>query len=256
MNQLIKIITICYVVTVTASFLNSNTGAYFNDHSKVTGILSAGEWLEEWDKSSLKFTSQSVEVPASSNSCLPAVITATIQNGGSSMTGNTEYEVYYAEKGNPKNGAKIHTATIEPITEKQSAKLSFTVDKPGNYMFHAFQRPGHGNKYDTRDDLWTNEINVVCKVEEEKVKEVILPIENTTPEQPQVIEQQQQTVPPKEGEVTAEPIVEEEQKAVKNPNEVKVNPPGTVTPPVDRGVMTPETKDSENQDKTIIKEGS
>lgn len=139
--------------------LTSETEAYFSSASKVSGTIQAGTWQEEWDKSSLKFLGNKAKEV---KSCETIEIAVSLSNGGSDMKGSTHYEVYYSERGNPKEGQKLGEGEIQAIPSEGVIKLEFMADKPGNYKFRALQREGHGNKYDSRHELWSDTIMVVC----------------------------------------------------------------------------------------------
>ncbi|MFP5115017.1 amyloid fiber anchoring/assembly protein TapA [Bacillaceae bacterium C204] len=153
-----QLLGIGYIFTFGIGFLTTNTGAYFNDETKTTVTFQAGTWETEWDKSSLKFTrnDQTFE------SCNQKEITVTLTNTGSDMEGPSRYEVYYIDKGNPKDGEKVADGVIEPILANKSSSLKYTASKPGNYKFRAFQRPNHAFK-DESQDLWSDTITITCK---------------------------------------------------------------------------------------------
>ncbi|WP_156130252.1 hypothetical protein [Paenibacillus durus] len=102
-----------------------------------------------WDKSSLRFTV--VETTY-------AGISATVINGGSGMQGETVYEVFRSDTGNPKNGEVVASGVIGTLAPGESQKLTFTpaVLEQGNYMFKAYQRPGHPGT----GVLWSDSISV------------------------------------------------------------------------------------------------
>ncbi|NGM84647.1 hypothetical protein G5B47_19795 [Paenibacillus sp. 7124] len=102
-----------------------------------------------WDKSSLYFTVQEVTY---------AGISATVINGGSGMQGETVYEVFRSDTGNPKNGEVVATGVIGTLAPGESQELIFTpaVLEQGNYMFKAYQRPGHPGT----GVLWSDSITV------------------------------------------------------------------------------------------------
>ncbi|MEI5907574.1 amyloid fiber anchoring/assembly protein TapA [Bacillus spongiae] len=166
----IKLMAILYLSFLTTSYLVSSTNAYFNDYEQTIGSIKAGTWeviSSQWDKSSLVFTSSTEDKPDNQEIvielCTSGNISATIKNGGSDMEGPSEYEVYYTKKGNPKKGIKIASGTIPPITSEQKTTLTQEISDPGHYKFRALQRPGHGNKENTRHDLWSSTITVICK---------------------------------------------------------------------------------------------
>jgi len=156
----IKVIAVWYIVIFTGSYLSSNTGAYFNSQSEVTGTFQAGTWEKEnpdkgpWDKSSLNFNGSDQTI----NSCSTTNISAEIKNSGNDMKGPSSFEVYYAESGNPKNGGKVGEGTIPAISSDASTSLSYDAEKPGNYKFKAYQRSGHPGK----GELWSQTISITC----------------------------------------------------------------------------------------------
>ncbi|AKG37308.1 hypothetical protein [Paenibacillus durus] len=102
-----------------------------------------------WDKSSLRFTV--VETTY-------AGISATVINGGSGMKGETVYEVFRSDTGNPKNGEVVASGVIGTLAPGESQELTFkpAVLEQGNYMFKAYQRPGHPGT----GVLWSDSITV------------------------------------------------------------------------------------------------
>ncbi|MEG9295893.1 amyloid fiber anchoring/assembly protein TapA [Mangrovibacillus sp. Mu-81] len=166
---LCQLMAIWYATTITSSFIDGSTGAYFNNQDQVTGVITAGTW-SIWDKSSLKFPD---EQDRTIRACSPKEISARIINTGSTMQGTTEYTVYYQSSGkNPmKFGEKISSGDIQPIVEGGSDILTYHTTEPGAYKFKALQRPGHGNKEDIRHELWSETITITCeqdKLEEDK----------------------------------------------------------------------------------------
>ncbi|WML40253.1 amyloid fiber anchoring/assembly protein TapA [Neobacillus sp. OS1-2] len=155
----LKILAIWYFSILSIGYLTTDTGAYFSDNAAVTGKIQAGTWEDQWDKSSLKFSTgkdQLFEI------CDPKEIAVTIINSGSDMKGPSQFEVYYINNGNPMKGEKVGEGTIEPIKSNQSSILKFTATKPGNYKFRAFQRPNHAFKPE-RQDLWSETVTIACK---------------------------------------------------------------------------------------------
>jgi YqxM protein len=152
----LKLGLIFYSMTLSTLYLTGNTGAYFNDTASVNGVIQAGTWPEGWDKSSLTFLSNNKQ-SANKGQCTP--INATIKNGGDKdMQGPVNYEVWWAEKGNPKDGVKIGGGEVRALKSGESLILSFTPDKNGIYKFKAYQRTGHPGQ----DELWSDEIAVNC----------------------------------------------------------------------------------------------
>ncbi len=109
----------------------------------------------EWDKSSLKFTA------GCSGNC--DQIQATVCNGKKSgdMAGTTEYEVYWSANGNPKDGVVVASGTIPALKKGECAILTYDPKtnpngSAGNYMFKAYQRPGHPGQ----GVLWSDQCSV------------------------------------------------------------------------------------------------
>jgi YqxM protein len=199
---LCQLMAIWYATTITTSFIDGSTGAYFNDQDHVTGVITAGTW-STWDKSSLTFPNKERNIKM----CPPGEISASITNTGSSMEGTTEYEVYYAASGNPKKGNKVSQGEIQPIAEGNTALVKATITKPGNYKFKALQRPGHGNKEDTRNEIWSETITVKCT--EEKPKAPDKGGDESKPEPPDKKEEPKGTEPDPATDGSKEDIKEE-----------------------------------------------
>lgn len=90
----------------------------------------------DWDKSSLVFDG------SCSANC--SKVEAKICNhGDKDMEGTSNYEVWYKISGNPKDGSNVGSGTIPELKKDHCATLSFSPQANGNYMFKAFQRPGH-----------------------------------------------------------------------------------------------------------------
>lgn len=103
-----------------------------------------------WDKSSLTFNVEDINTDG---------VSAIVQNHGSqAMQGETVYEVLWSAEGNPKNGEVVATGIIQPLLTGETQVLTYTPDQlePGNYIFKAYQRPGHPGK----GELWSNAITV------------------------------------------------------------------------------------------------
>lgn len=159
----IKLVATWYMCVFFVSFLTSNSSAYFNDSDQVTGIFQVGTWETppyEWDKSSLKFNEGDQVI----ESCGPTDISVVITNTGNDMTISSNYKVYYAETGNPRNGIVVGEGVISPIKSRESLTLNFHADKTGYYKFQAFQLPGHGNSTEIQD-LWSGTITVRCSTD-------------------------------------------------------------------------------------------
>jgi len=105
----------------------------------------------DWDKSSLVFTG------ACSGDC--SELKAEICNSGEDMDGPSTYEVWWAVSGNPKNGSSVYTGTVDALTHDECADLTYNpANQSGNYMFKAYQRPGHSGA----GVLWSEECSIAC----------------------------------------------------------------------------------------------
>lgn len=102
-----------------------------------------------WDKSTLQFIDQETTGDG---------ISATIKNGGSQMQGETVYEVFRSDTGNPKNGEVVASGVVGTLAPGESQELTFTpaLLEQGNYMFKAYQRSGHPGT----GVLWSESITV------------------------------------------------------------------------------------------------
>lgn len=153
-----KMVAVFYLFIFLIGYLITDTRAYFNDNTTVNGMIQAGNWQNDWDRSSLKFTSSKDQL---FESCTTKEISTMIVNSGNDMNGPSQYEVYYIEKGNPKDGVKVGEGIIDPILASKSVVLKFSANKSGNYKFRAFQRPNHAFKPE-RQDLWSETITITC----------------------------------------------------------------------------------------------
>jgi hypothetical protein len=104
---------------------------------------------------------------------LDQTVSAVIKNGGNDMAGTVPYEVWWAEKGNPKEGIKVGDGMVPALKSGETFNLKFSTEKPGNYMFKAYQRPNHGdpnNKKESKGNgnaegaLWSEQITVTGSI--------------------------------------------------------------------------------------------
>lgn len=186
----IKFVAVWYLLIGMSATLTGQTNAYFSDNDTVTGTIQAGTWETEeascsengqhgdWDCSSLKFVG--------GEKYIDNKIFTHIKNTGSDMKTNGTYEIYYIEKGNPKNGKPVgDVLTFAPIKEGLEIELSFTPTQSGTYMFKAYQHKDHPGQ----GELWSAEIKVDLKsnkaanTEEEKTEQQAEQSEETTNEQ-------------------------------------------------------------------------
>ena len=117
---------------------------------------------EEWDKSSLYFDGDC------EGDC--EEIQATVCNGDDSgdMAGSTTWELYWIASGNPKNGTVIANGTINPLAASECQVLTYDPGEnpngaSGNYMFKAYQRPGHPGT----GELWSEACELECNALED-----------------------------------------------------------------------------------------
>ncbi|MCM3669754.1 amyloid fiber anchoring/assembly protein TapA [Mesobacillus maritimus] len=258
-----QLLVIWYASIFTIGMLTSETEAYFSSASKVSSTIQAGTWQEEWDKSSLKFLGKKEEV----NSCEPIEIAVSLKNGGSDMKGSTEYEVYYSESANPQKGQRIGNGKIQPILSQGEIELKFMADKPGNYKFRALQREGHGNKYDSRKELWSETITLVCsnsktQNQEEKDEEKDIQEKNTEEKAVQMNEpEKNEEVKLEQEEVVQEPKKEQESGTkTQNPNpaevEVKEKAPEDSVDLSESASSEEQKVEGKSQEKDLIKNDS
>jgi YqxM protein len=195
----LKLGLIFYSMTFSIFYLTGNTLAYFNDSASVNGIIQIGTWQEQWDKSSLTFLPNNKQ-SANKGQCTP--INATIKNGGDGdMQGPVNYEIWWTEKGNPKDGIKVGGGEVKALKSGESLILSYSATKDGNFKFKAYQRTGHPGQ----GELWSEEILVNCfnakSIEEpkdnpEKTEEGKTPEqEQPQPEKEEQTQQSQQSEP-------------------------------------------------------------
>lgn len=112
------------------------------DGSYLPDVTATASWTVDlegggWDKSSLAFISEGWNCNGGGTAF------ATVKNTGEAMQGPTTWELLYAESGNPKNGVVVASGVIPPLAGGQTYTMSFPVTASGNYMFQAYQRPGH-----------------------------------------------------------------------------------------------------------------
>jgi len=91
---------------------------------------------DDWDKSSLSFK-------GSCSAGCSKVEAEVCNTGDKDMKGTADYQVWYISSGNPKDGSSVGSGTIPALKANKCTKLSFNPQANGNYMFKAFQRPGH-----------------------------------------------------------------------------------------------------------------
>ncbi len=163
------------------------------------------------------------------------------------MKGTSEYEVYFSQTGNPKDGKKVAEGTIESLQSNQSTTLTYKTDVTGNYKFRAFQRPGHGNKYDERQDLWSETITVTCKETKPDKKEQEKSIEQPTTTPEPTIKKEEPKAPVKEQITEPENPPGESEK----PIETKKEESDTKGDVVTKENSTPKTENVEKKETPV-----
>ena len=74
------------------------------------------------------------------------------------MAGSTRWELYWALSGNPKDGVIIASGSIGPLAAGACQTLTHAPSGSGNYMFKAYQRPGHPGT----GEIWSATCELVC----------------------------------------------------------------------------------------------
>lgn len=153
---IVQLVAIYYLGFIGLSLVTTTTNAAFTSSVNVAGSIQAGEW-DFWDKSSLKFPEGKKNFGFICKD-EKVEIFALIENGKDSeaMQGPVKYEVYWIEKGNPKNGKIVDEGEVPQLGSGKTHKLTFIAEKPGNYKFKAYQREGHPGK----GELWSETITV------------------------------------------------------------------------------------------------
>lgn len=112
------------------------------DHGECEGGDSSGFGFPSrhcppsWDKSSLEFQD------ACQGSC-DQIQTEICNTGDGDMAGPVDWEVWFAASGNPKFGEEVGGGEVPALESDECTHLNFDPQASGNYMFKAFQRPGH-----------------------------------------------------------------------------------------------------------------
>ncbi|AIF45492.1 amyloid fiber anchoring/assembly protein TapA [Virgibacillus sp. SK37] len=230
----VKIALAWYLILLSASYLTGGTSAHFTDTINTENLLSVGTWeIEETDEpeeaideSRLKFTDKKTQ---RIKACGDKLLKVNLKNSGKSdMEHDSRYEVYYGKKGNPKNqGEKLKLAEnegkIKALKKEESITLTYEADKPGVYVFVAYQTNAHMEK----DTVESVKIIVTCKTEKDKKTEPVEK-ENEPPVEPEETDQPKKQVtnenakekqPEKAQQENPEPTKEE--KTEKPPEPIK-----------------------------------
>ena len=138
--------------------------SYFSDTAFVSGnTFTAGFWdvpptVEEWDKSSLYFD----EDYACQSDCNEISAKICNEEDSEDMQGQTTWEIYWIESGNPKDGEEIPLGQTDTLEHGTCQILHYSLDEnpegeEGNYKFKAYQRPGHPGP----GELWSETCEIL-----------------------------------------------------------------------------------------------
>ncbi|MFD2655547.1 amyloid fiber anchoring/assembly protein TapA [Gracilibacillus thailandensis] len=157
----VQILIILYAALFSISQLTSNTSAFFNHSSAVNFSIPAGSW---WDGSDLLFTGKGNQ--NLNDACPPVEFSVEIKNNGYSMIGPTNYEIFYVENGNPKNGEKISEGTLEAMQAGEITTISYQTEEEGFYVVKAYQHPDYEGE--AEKVIWSEKIKVKCPEKDKK----------------------------------------------------------------------------------------
>ncbi|WP_158589628.1 MULTISPECIES: amyloid fiber anchoring/assembly protein TapA [Clostridia] len=179
----LKVFVIGYAAVYLLGYMTSSTTAYFHENVPLNGEVTIGEWQEQLPVIEETYELEFIRRQGQQiTTCEGVTLKAKIKNVGSvDMTKSITYDVFYAEKGNPRKYGKSldlkkGEGEIHPLANKETATLTATVEQPGVYVFLVKQADD--------DLLWSKEINVQCK-EKQKSKDVGEPSESQAPSQVQ-----------------------------------------------------------------------
>jgi YqxM protein len=149
--QLVRLYVIVLITFFTFSNLTGNTKAEFYDLDNLNLPISTGTWaiqnpIEDWDKSSLKLTSDLIF------NCLDKSISITVKNAGDGNMAGTSTFTVYKLNGNERESI-FGTGTIPKLDSGASVTLTYSpITEPGKYELQIHQRPGHGNDNNGQGD--------------------------------------------------------------------------------------------------------
>ncbi|MDG5787700.1 amyloid fiber anchoring/assembly protein TapA [Evansella sp. AB-P1] len=202
-----KLLIIWYALVVSMSLLTSGTEAYYSNYSETKTIISSAEYW--WDKSNLDFINEDDQ---QINECNPIIITL-LKNVGADMTGETEYEVYFVEDGDPQqNGTIIHSGEFDPLDEGAVTELMLEVEEDGIYQFKVYQRKGYNHDYDNRTEIWSEKVYVTCSIETIDSIEVEEDIEQSQNDSSESKEQKEEEVDTSSESRDDEQMIDEKQE--------------------------------------------
>ncbi|WP_018931005.1 amyloid fiber anchoring/assembly protein TapA [Gracilibacillus lacisalsi] len=157
----VQILIILYAALFSISQLTSNTSAFFNHSSAVNFSIPTGSW---WDGSDLLFIGKGNQ--NLNDACPPVEFSVEIKNNGYSMIDPTNYEIFYIENGNPKNGEKISEGTLEAMQAGEITTISYQAEEEGFYVVKAYQHPDYEGE--AEKVIWSEKIKVKCPEKDKK----------------------------------------------------------------------------------------
>lgn len=217
-----KLLAVWYFLLGMSAMITGETNAYFSSQNQINGTIVAGTWEEEdtqdpdaddkcrgvEDHEILECTFIDFVHSKGSYGFDGEHIFAMLENKKFDMKKDAQYEVYYTENGNPKNGEVLtELLHIDRLKNGEKKKLTFKPEKNGIYMFkvyHDNDHPGEGNK-----EIWSDKI-VVKNIKSLEVTEQT--IEND------VIEKSEETVVTEEANEEQPVEKETETKNEETPN--------------------------------------
>lgn len=241
--MIVKVALIGYLLIFTATYITSNTTAYYSSQQTVGQHIATGEW-EEVEYLVEKELDEVEEIVDSKESilafiddedqmietCEPSIIKIEIENSGEGdMQEEGIYEVYYIETGNQEEvGEKLELPEdegfIEILASGEKAELSYEADKPGIYIFFAYQ-----NVDNQEDGIWSKEILIDCELaettEDENVDESPTTSQEIDEENENLEEQEKQTSDDAEEEIIEDDVENEKinESKVRESNEEIIN---------------------------------
>ncbi|UOQ87460.1 amyloid fiber anchoring/assembly protein TapA [Gracilibacillus salinarum] len=237
-SPLLQLVIILYAVILSLSQLTSPTSSMFSNTKEVSFTMPSGTW---WDGSELLFTPS--ENQTVNDSCLPTTFSVDIQNNGFSMTNATQYEIFYIEDGNPKDGSKIAEDTLELLEANEVTTISHEATITGFYIVKVFQQPDYAGE--SEKIIWSEVFEVSCPSEptETESEEEVTPDAEETVQEPEKEEAVNTAPPETPDEPVEEPVQEEDKEAPTEEADKEANSnPEETLPPANES-QEPETKE-------------
>ncbi|HLR16051.1 MAG TPA: amyloid fiber anchoring/assembly protein TapA [Bacillota bacterium] len=188
----LKTVLIFYIVLYSASYLTTDTVAYFGEKNVSNIMIAAGTWENEEDEDEEKDEEEreegekdSVQEEEEEDRSSLAFITPgdttqskchmevqVTNDGEGPMLSEGFYEVYYSEQKNPKiEGESValgeNEGIIPVLTKGEEISISFEPNKNGMYQFVLY-----GNDDIPEEEwIWSDVIEIECLKEAEKTEE-------------------------------------------------------------------------------------